>query len=162
MKRMIEFCTIFLVLFVIGTTSAKTQDHGGSHGAAAPASDPHATMTMETGGAMIMLDTVTTDGIKAMAHLQALTAPAAAPDATHAFMVSFEDTHAGGALTTGRAAVKITTPDGQTGPAISLVPENGFFKATISMKSKGKYAFVVGAKLTDGKATQFSFSHELK
>lgn len=167
MKHFIVLFTILLL--TLGTTHAalaQGSDHSG-HGAAPKGTPPgHGSSHegMQMGGAMIMLDTVTTDGIKAMAHLQDLRQGAAQPasGATHSFMVGFEEEGKGTAMATGRAAVKVTGPVGQTGSAITLTPKEGFFRGDIELKMPGKYTFVVGTKLTDDKTRQFSFTYELK
>jgi hypothetical protein len=117
---------------------------------------------MQTGGTMIMLATVTVDGIQAMAHLQDLRQGHAQghSGATHNFMVAFEQ--GGTTIGQGRAAVKVTSPDGQTGKAVPLTPKEGFFQGDIELKQPGQYTFVVGTKLADDKARQFSFGYELK
>ena len=77
-------------------------------------------------------------------------------------MVGFEEEGNGTMVTKGRAAVKVTGPDGQTGNAITLTSKDGIFRGDIALKQPGKYTFVVGAKLTDDKTRQFSFVYELK
>jgi hypothetical protein len=140
----------------------KTNDtpavHQGSH------ESSHEGMQMETGGAMIMLGTATTDGIKAMAHLQDLHPGTEnhAADVTHNLMVAFEAQDKGNAVTQGRVAVKVTSPDGKTGSAITLNPKTGFFNADLALHAPGKYTFLVGTKLSDDKARQFGFSYEVK
>jgi hypothetical protein len=163
MKRIIVHFTIFLLtLGTANATLARGSDHSG-HGAAAqgtPAPKEGGHEGMQMGAAMIMLDTVTTDGIRAAAHLQGL--PQGATGVTHNFMVGFDEAGKGTAITKGRAAVKITGPDGQTGSAITLNPKDGFFRGDIELKQPGKYTFAVGTKLADDKARQFLFTYELK
>ncbi len=150
-----------------GAVSAAESGHGG-HGAEAmgtPAGRGGGHEAMQKGGALIMLDTVTTDGIKAMAHLQDLrqgNSPGG-KGATHNLMVVFEEEGKGTALAKGRAAVKVTAPDGRTGGTIALNSKDGFFSGDLELRQTGNYTFVVGAKLTDDdKARQFSFTYELK
>jgi hypothetical protein len=165
MKNIIILLTgILLALGTAHTVWSQGSDHSG-HGAApkstpTPHDDSHG--GMQIGGDMIMLDTVTTDGIEAMAHLQDLRKGASHEGATHNFMVGFKAIDKGTAISSGRAAVKVTDPDGQTGSAITLNPQDGFFRGDIVLKQAGKYTFVVGTKLTDDKSRQFSFAHELK
>ncbi|MFZ1983780.1 MAG: hypothetical protein WAU91_05155 [Desulfatitalea sp.] len=167
MKHIIVLFTyLLLTLGAANTALAQGSDHSG-HGAApksTPAAQGSSHESMQMGGAMIMLDTVTIDGIKAMAHLQDLRQGAAQPaaGATHNFMVGFEEEGKGTAVAKGRAAVKVTGPDGQTGNAMTLTTKDGFFRGDIELKKPGKYTFAVGTKLTDDKARQFSFSYELK
>ncbi len=163
------FFLLTSLLLTLGSANgalAQGGDHSG-HGAApmgTPSGHVGSHEGMQTGGAMIMLDTVTTDGIKAMAHLQDLHPGSAQPaaGATHNFMVGFEEEGNGTMVTKGRAAVKVTGPDGLTGNAITLSPKDGFFRGDIALKQPGKYTFVVGTKLSDDKARQFSFTYELK
>lgn len=169
MKCIFALLTIFLL--TLGTphvAPAQASGHG-DHGTTA--SNPghvhdggHEGMQMETGGSMAMLGTVTTDGIKAMAHLQDLHPGAVrnAADVTHNFMVAFESQDQGGMVTQGRVAVKVTGPDGNTGSAIALNARNGFFSVDVSLPVPGKYIFLVGTKLADEKTRQFRFSHEIK
>lgn len=165
MKNIIVlFTSILLTLGTASAAWAQGSDHSG-HGAApkstpTPHDDSHG--GMQLGGDMIMLDTVTTDGIEAMAHLQDLRKGATHDGATHNFMVGFKAIDKGTAITAGRAAVKVTAPDGQTGSAITLNPQDGFFRGDIVLKKAGKYKFVVGTKLSDDKTRQFSFAYELK
>lgn len=165
MKNIIVlFTTILLTLGTAPAAWAQGSDHSG-HGAApksTPTPNDASHDAMQMGGDMIMLDTVTTDGIEAMAHLQDLRKGANHDGATHNFMVGFKAIDNGTTITAGRAAVKVTGPDGQTGSAITLNPQDGFFRGDIVLKQPGKYIFVVGTKLTDDKARQFSFTYELK
>jgi hypothetical protein len=166
MKNIIVLFTgLLLTMGTANATWAQGSDHSG-HGApkSTPAAQGSSHEGMQMGGAMIMLDTVTIDGIKAMAHLQDLRQDSAHPaaGATHNFMAGFEEEGKGTAVAKGRAAVKVTGPDGQTGSAITLTPKEGFFRGDIELKMPGKYTFVVGTKLTDDKTRQFSFTYELK
>jgi hypothetical protein len=170
MKRITALLTIFLL--ILGAAHAALAQGGAGHsghGAGAKDTPPaqgsgHQGMQMEMGGAMIMLGTATTDGIQAMAHLQNLHQGAAQHDAaaTHNFMLAFETEGKGGAVTQGRVAVKVTGPDGQTGSAITLNPKAGYFNADLALKTPGQYTFLVGTKLADGKARQFSFTYDVK
>jgi hypothetical protein len=171
MKRIFTLLTISLL--ILGAAHAAlaqgAADHSG-HGAGTKEAPPaqgsgHEGMQMETGGAMIMLGSATTDGIQAMAHLQDLRQQGAAQHdaaATHNFMLAFETEGKGGAVTQGRVAVKVTGPDGQTGSAITLNPKEGYFNADLALKTPGQYTFLVGTKLADGKARQFSFTYKVK
>jgi hypothetical protein len=165
MKNIIVLLTsLLLILGAAPAALAQGSDHSG-HGAApkgTPASQGSSHEGMQMGGAMIMLDTVVTEGIEAEAHLQDLRKGASREGSTHNFMVGFKAIDKGTAITTGRAAVKVTGPDGQTGSAITLTPQDGFFRGDLALKQSGKYTFVVGSKLTDDKARQFSFAYELK
>jgi hypothetical protein len=165
MKNIIVFFTsILLTLGAVPSALAQGGDHSG-HGAVpkstpSPHDDSHGGMRM--GGDMVMLTTVTTEGIEAEAHLQDLRKGVSRADATHNFMVGFKAIDKGTAISTGRAAVKVTGPNGQTGSAITLSPQDGFFRGDIALTQPGKYTFVVGTKLIDDKARQFSFEYELK
>ncbi|MDA8141754.1 MAG: hypothetical protein M0036_24175 [Desulfobacteraceae bacterium] len=174
MKRIIILFSILLLsLGYTGAALAAEHDHGG-HGAMAGETSPaqgdgHGSMQMgsghegmQMGGGMIMLESVTVDGIQAMAHLMGLQQGGgqAPTGATHNFMVAFEAQ--GKTVTQGRVAVKVTGPDGQTGKAVTLTPKDGFFRGDIELKTPGKYTFVVGTKIVDDKARQFSFNYELK
>lgn len=167
MKNIIVlFTCLLLTLSAANTALAQGSDHSG-HGAGTkgtPAAQGSSHEGMQMGGAMIMLDTVTTDGIKAMAHLQDLRQGAAQPaaGATHNLMVGFEEEGKGTAIAKGRAAVKVTGPDGQTGSAITLNLKEGFFRGDLELKKPGLYTFEVGTKLADDKARQFRFTYELK
>jgi hypothetical protein len=165
--KSIIICLAILLSILGGANGALAQDHDHSgHGApqATPSGHGGGHEGMQMGGAMIMLDTVTVDGIRAMAHLQDLRSGMAQPSggATHNFMVGFEDEGNGAAIAKGRAAVKVTGPDGQTSEAITLNLKDGFFRGDIELKKPGKYSFVVGSKLIDDQARQFSFTYELK
>lgn len=169
MKRIFSLLTIFM-LTMGAAHLALAQDSGHEgHGANTHKTPPaqgsgHEGMQMETGSTMIMLGTATTDGIKAMAHLQDLHPGAEkhAAAVTHNLMVAFEAQDKGNAVTQGRVAVKITGPDEKTGSAITLNPKAGFFNADLALHMPGKYTFLVGTKLSDDKARQFSFSYEAK
>jgi len=111
---------------------------------------------------MVVLGTVTADDIQAMAHLQALPEDAKRqPPATHIFMVAFEKKQ-GKTIDQGRAAIKVTSPDGQTSKGFNMTFKGGFFSTELVLKDPGDYTFLVGAKVLDGKARQFIFTHELK
>ena len=166
MKHIVVLLSMLLILGAAGVVSAQDNDHGG-HGAMAKEAPPMQADNhegMQMGGTMIMLGAVTVDGIKAEAHLQDMRSGMAhgAAGATHNFMVGFKEESKGDMIGQGRAAIKVTGPDGQTGNGITLTPQDGFFRGDVVLKQPGKYTFVVGTKLKDDKARQFSFAYELK
>lgn len=169
MKCIFALLTIFLL--TLGTAHAALAQGSGHEGHGTKTNETpaahegsHEGMQMETGGAMMMLGTATTDGIKAMAHLKDLHPGAEkhAADVTHNLMLAFEAQDKSKSVTQGRVAVKVIGPDGKTGSAITLNPKAGFFNADLTLHAPGKYTFLVGTKLSDDKARQFSFSYEVK
>lgn len=170
MKKSIKltvFISLILLMLMVGLSFAMRHgsDHSG-HGSSAPAASGHGEghmgMTMTAG--MEMLGTKTLEGVKAMAHISDISEAMAAAGMkqTHHLMVAFEDTAKMSAIDTGRVAVRILTPGGQTLPAVPLQGMEGAFGGDIELSEKGKYSLQVGTQLADGKTRQFSFDYEVK
>jgi len=173
------FTTLTLLLSVAGLSLAMHHDGGHSshvsstsaksgHDAhqmkatSASGHDGHMGMSMTDG--MEMIGTRTSDGVKAMAHISDTSEAMAAAGMkqTHHLMVAFEDAATMAAIDSGRVAVRIVTPGGQTLPAVPLQGMEGAFGGDIELSQKGKYSLQVGTQLADTKARQFSFDYEVK
>lgn len=166
MKR---FTFILTLVFALGLPlGAFAMSHGGSshdHGAKNEKKMDHSAHGAHGDhGEMIMIGDLTVDGVKGAAHLNDVgeAMKKAGMDATHHLMVMFMDVKTGKPITEGRAAAKITAPDGTTGNAVRLIGMEGHFGADIALKQKGEYTFEVGTKLPDGKSRQFTFKHAVK
>jgi hypothetical protein len=126
--------------------------HGGGH------------MGMEMSSEMEMLGATTLDGVKAMAHISDTreAMAAAGMKQTHHLMVAFEDAATMAVIDSGRVAVRIVTPGGQTLPAISLQGMDGAFGGDVELSEKGIYTLQVGSQMHDNKARQFEFQYHVK
>lgn len=178
--KLIVCTTLSLLLATAGLSMA--MNHGGghsSHGSSAPAKSGHdahqmkATsqadhsgghMGMEMSADMEMLGTKTVDSVKAMAHISDTSEAMAAAGMkqTHHLMVAFEDAATMAAIDSGRVAVRIVTPGGQTLPAIPLQGMEGGFGGDVELSEKGTYTLQVGSQLHDNKARQFEFQYQVK
>lgn len=171
-----------LVVLVAGAGLSFAMNHGGGHGdhqtktaapsghgdhqtkAAAPSAHGDGHMGMQMTEQMVMLGSATVDGVKAMAHISDIRAAMAEANmaATHHFMVAFAGEADNAAIQSGRVAVRITAPGGQTSSAIALHAMDGHFGADVELSEPGRYTFEVGSRVGDDKARQFRFDHEVK
>ena len=118
---------------------------------------------MAMGGDMIMLQDVEVDGVMAAGHLMDTREKMAAHGMkeTHHLMVGFMDSEGEG-IEEGKVAVKIEYPDGKVSKPIKLMGMDRSFGADVVLDQKGKYNFMLGTKLADGKKRTFHIHHELK
>lgn len=130
----------------------KTSDHGASH------------MGMAMTEGMQMVGTQTQNGVKAMAHITDIrkAMAEAGMKQTHHFMVAFEQSADGTAIESGRVAVRIVSPSGQTGSAVALQEMDGHFGADVELSESGNYRFEVGSRVGDDQARQYEFQYEVK
>lgn len=160
---------VALALLVAGAGLSFAMSHGGGHGdhqkkAAAPSSHSEGHMGMQMTEQMVMLGSATVDGVKAMAHISDIRAAMAEANmaATHHFMVAFAGAADNAAIESGRVAVRIIAPGGQTSSAIALQAMDGHFGADVELPDSGRYTFEVGARVSDDQARQFRFNHDVK
>lgn len=183
MKKMTKLTIVLtLGLLILGTGISFAMHHSGSHsghGSKTKAASGHDAHQMKktseaghTGGHMgmamtddmEMLGTKTLDGVKAMAHISDTSEAMAAAGMkqTHHLMVAFEDASTQVAIDSGRVAVRIVTPGGQTLPAIPLPGMDGAFGGDVELSEKGTYTLQVGTQVHDNKARQYEFKYEVK
>ncbi|NIQ98364.1 MAG: hypothetical protein GWO11_07970 [Desulfuromonadales bacterium] len=136
--------------------SMEKMDHGSKKGM------DHGKMMKDKN--MIMLGKQTQDGVKGMAHMKDVGKKMAemGMDATHHFMMMFEDAQKDKAIEEGLVAVKVTTPAGKTRKPVKLMGMEGHFGADVSLKEKGTYKFEVGTKLKDGQKRTYTFDYTVK
>lgn len=113
---------------------------------------------------MQMVGTQTQNGVKAMAHITDIrkAMAEAGMKQTHHFMVAFEQSADGTAIESGRVAVRIVSPSGQTGSAVALQEMDGHFGADVELSESGNYRFEVGSRVGDDQARQYEFQYEVK
>lgn len=183
MKKMTKLTiALILALLILGTGISFAMHHSGGHsghGSSAPATsghDAHAGSAKEASGHgdghmgmamtdnMEMLGAETLEGVKVMAHITDMRKAMAQTGMkqTHHFMVAFEDEAKGVAIESGRVAVRIVAPSGQTSSAIALQEMDGHFGADVELTESGNYTFDVGSQVADGKNRQFRFDYEVK
>ncbi|MBD1400497.1 hypothetical protein [Pelovirga terrestris] len=179
MTKMTIALALLLLFLTAGISLAMRHSGHSGHGSSAPAASGHDAhqmkktseaghsgghMGMEMTDDMIMLGTQARDGVKAMAHISDTreAMAAAGMKQTHHLMVAFEDAATMKALDSGRVAVRIVAPGGQTLPAISLSGMDGAFGGDVELREKGTYTLQVGTQLQDNKARQFEFQYEVK
>lgn len=161
MKRGLLFFSLLVLFSLPLQVVAQTQaDHGkGSAGHTA----------MGGGKAMmhgnsIMLEEVTESGVKAMVHLNDVSAMMAKMGHKENFhlMVGFTDVATGKPLAEGSVALRITGPgQDKAGEPIALMAMAGQFGADISLPGKGAYTLEIGSKLVDGTKRQFKFQYTM-
>jgi len=110
-------------------------------------------------GAMIVVGSMVSKGVKGMAHLKDVSAAMAkmGMTATHHFMIVFVDEASGEQIDTGSVALKITNPDAKVGEAVELIGMDGHFGADVVLDMAGEYHFKLGTKLDDGTKRKFHF-----
>lgn len=134
--------------------------------------DQHMDMKMPKG--MIMLENEVVDGILGLGHLKDHKAAMGEMkmgkkkmgkmkmDGTHNFSVMFQHPDTKEYVTEGKAALKVKSPNGETGKAIMLTGKGGNFAADVALADKGTYEFYVATRLEDGKKREYHFSYDYK
>lgn len=132
----------------------KHDDHGKTH----DMHDGHAG-TAVSNGAMMIVGSMVSKGVKGMAHLKDVSETAArmGMTTTHHFMITFVDEATGEKIEKGAVALKITNPDAKVGETIELVGMDGHFGADVVLDMKGEYHFRLGTKLADGVKRKYHF-----
>ncbi len=128
----------------------------------------HMDMKMPKG--MIMLENEVVEGILGMGHLKDLKAGMGKMkmggkmkmDGTHNFSVMFQNPETKEYVTKGKAALKVESPNGETGKAIMLMGKGGNFAADITLTEPGEYHFYVATKLADGQKRKYHFHYDFK
>ncbi len=181
MKKMKHALILTAGVLLLGSGIAFAMNHGGGHsghGSTADSKSAHDThggmgentghgsehMGMSMTDGMEMIGSQTREGVKAMAHvtdMRKAMAEAGMPQ-THHFMVAFERDAEGAPLTSGRVAVRVITPSGQTRSAIALQEMDGHFGADVELKEAGTYRFEVGTRIGDDQARQYEFEYDVK
>jgi hypothetical protein len=165
MKR--KMIVLFAALFALAAPLAAplaafaAMEHGDHGKMEGMKHGEHGGMGME--GDMVMLGEQTKEGVKAMAHLNDVKEAMAkmGMKETHHFMVAFVD-DSGEQLTEGTVAVKIKDAAGKESGPVKLMGMEGHFGADIVLEKAGKYEFMVGTKLKDGKTRQYHFEHTVE
>jgi hypothetical protein len=119
---------------------------------------------MSTDGSMFIVGSMTSKGVKGMAHLKDVSEMMAkmGMKTTHHFMIAFVDVETGEQIENGTVALKITNPDAKVGEAIELIGMQGHFGADITLDMEGEYHFRLGTKLADGKKRKYYFHQVIK
>ncbi len=173
MKKL-KITTILLIAFLsIPLAAAAMDQHGhGSHDQEKTAEtnhpdemghaghgmqNEHAKMSSE--GLMVIVGSMTSKGVKGMAHLKDVseTMEKMGMTTTHHFMIAFVDETTGEQIESGTVALKITNPDAKVGEVIKLAGMGGHFGADVALDMKGEYHFKLGTKLSDGKKRKYHF-----
>lgn len=112
-----------------------------------------------TDGAMVIIGSQVSKGIKGMSHLQVLDVDAAAADAaaTHHFMIAFVAEDSGRQVEQGTVTLKLINPDAKTSAEIEVLPMAGHFGADILLDIPGEYHFRLDTLLFDGVPRKYHF-----
>lgn len=147
--------TLLLILPMENVSASSGHDHGSHH-----ESGNHDGMAAE--GAMAVVGSQVSKGVKGMAHIKNVSAAMAemGMKTTHHFMMAFVDEETGEQINNGTVAMKITNPDAKIGDTIELVGMDGHFGADIVFDMKGEYHFKVGTKLEDGTKRKYHFHYK--
>jgi hypothetical protein len=162
MKRgLLIFSLVALFSLPLQGVAQTQMDHGGKGSAG------HAAMGGKTTshGNSIMLEEVVESGVKAMVHMNDVSAMMAKMGMKENFhlMVGFTDIATGAPLSEGGVALKITGPgQDKAGEPIALMAMAGQFGGDISLPAKGLYTLEIGSKLADGKKRQFKFQYTMQ
>ena len=144
--------------------TAAMEDHGHesqgqAHGNSHDMQNKHDGMSSD--GSMFIVGSMTSKGVKGMAHLKDVTKTMAkmGMKTTHHFMIAFVDEATGEQIENGTVALKITNPDAKVGEAIKLIGMDGHFGADVVLDMEGEYHFRLGTKLADGVKRKYHFHH---
>lgn len=164
MKHLAAMVFIILVAIVpVGTfamshgQSATTESNQKKH-----QQGGHAALSADD--LMYILGEESSNGVRGMAHLNDVRETMAKMHLamTHHFMIAFVDEKTGEQIETGKAALKIKGPDGETSEPVELVGMQGHFGADIKLDQPGQYQFMVGTVLPDGVKRAFDFRYDLE
>jgi hypothetical protein len=160
MKRGLLFFSLLALLSIPLQSAAQSQhEHGGK---AEPGKTAAAGPMMH--GNAIMLPEVVEAGVKAMVHLNDVSAMMAKMGHKENFhlMVGFTEVATGKPLSEGSVALRITGPgQDKAGEPIALMAMAGQFGSDISLPGKGAYTLEIGSKLADGTKRQFKFQYTM-
>lgn len=161
MKRLLK--SAFLCLVMIGlpyvTDAARPHTAGIEP---IPGERPEYGMTLP--GDMILVGNAVQDGVEAMLHLKDVAAAMneMGRDVTHQLMVIFIDQATGEPMEAGSAAVKFRFAGREAGQPVALTEKQGYYGADLELEGPGRYQFIIGTRLDDGKKRQFSLDFILK
>lgn len=167
MNRLMIIMALGLVLFSPSFAAAAmdNHEHGKQGHEKAPEIDHHKDMKnsshekMPSDGSMLIVGSMTSKGVKGMAHLKDVSKTMAemGMSTTHHFMIAFVDEETGAQIEHGTVALKITNPDAKVGETIELAGMDGHFGADVTLDMTGEYHFRLGTKLADGKKRKYHF-----
>jgi len=161
-----------LVAFAMSHQDHAAHDHGkvtetdhegdmkhGDHGRAQTEQGGHNGMASD--GAMMIVGSMVSKGVKGMAHLKDVSVTMAdmGMKTTHHFMIAFIDETNGKLIDSGTVALKITNPDAKIGDPIPLMGMDGHFGADVTLDMPGEYHFRLGTELADGIKRKYHFHH---
>jgi hypothetical protein len=118
--------------------------------------------SMSTDGAMIIVGSQVSKGVKGMAHIKDVSAAMTkmGMKTTHHFMMAFVDEETGEQIVNGTVAMKITNPDAKVSETIELIGMDGHFGADIVLDMQGEYHFKVGTRLADDTKRKYHFHYD--
>lgn len=147
-----------LLLLTVPLTSMASDGHTHARDHHANGQD-HQEMT--TDGSMAILGSMSSKGVKAMAHIKDVSETMAKMGfaTTHHFMIAFVDEATGEQIVNGNVVLKVINPDSKTSETVELVGMDGHFGADIVLNMEGEYHFRLGTKLEDGTKRQFHFHY---
>lgn len=158
LKTTITLCLVSLII-PFAALAMDSHEHGKQgHGM----QSNHEKMAAD--GAMLIVGSMTSKGVKGMAHLKDISKPMAdmGMPTTHHFMIAFVDEETGAQIESGTVALKVTNPDAKVGEAIELVGMGGHFGADVTLDMAGEYHFRLGTQLADEKKRKYHFHHVIE
>jgi hypothetical protein len=172
LKTTITLCLVFLSI-PFAAVAMDSHEHGMQGHDKAAETDHHKDMKnsdqahgmqskhekMDSDGSMLIVGSMTSKGVKGMAHLKDVSKTMAdmGMPTTHHFMIAFVDEETGAQIESGTVALKITNPDAKVSEAIELVGMDGHFGADVTLDMTGEYHFRLGTQLADGKKRKYHF-----
>jgi hypothetical protein len=157
MTVLISLTLLFCPTFTLAGSDGRDHD-GHDHGVNKESShEGHDGMSAD--GAMIIVGSQVSKGVKGMAHIKDVSAAMGkmGMSTTHHFMMAFVDEETGEQIENGTVALKLTNPDAKVSEAIELIGMDGHFGADIALDMEGEYHFRLGTKLQDGKKRKYHF-----
>lgn len=146
---------------VTGTGHSGEMNHHDHEGSDAADSEQNG---MSSKGAMLIVGSMVSKGVKGMAHLKNISPGMSNKDRqeTHHFMIAFVDEETGKLIGDGDVALKITNPDAKVGEAVELAGMDGHFGADVTLDMQGEYHFRLETKLSDGVGRKYHFHHRVE
>jgi len=159
----LKLVTILLMVLVTAPLVASAmshQDHA-AHDNDSSQAEQAGHNGMSSDGAMMIVGSMVSKGVKGMAHLKDVSAAMAdmGMKTTHHFMIAFIDETTGELIDSGAVALKVTNPDAKVGDPIPLMGMDGHFGADVTLDMPGEYHFRLGTELADGTKRKYHFHH---
>jgi len=147
------------LLFLLALPSVSLASGEHTHEQGLRPTDSTKQQDATAGGAMAIVGTMTSKGVKGMAHIMDVSEVMAkiGYKTPHHFMIAFANENTGEQLTQGTVVLKLTNPDYKVSDELELKEMDGHFGVDLVLDMDGEYHFQLGVKLADGFQRKYHF-----